>query len=366
MPPIDVGLVRGKHNLAAVGAESDVLDFKITRGQLESGAAGSGDGIQMHPARAFPREEEASVGPEQLFVGHYRIEHATASRRSAPEFAAVAGGYIRDADGPRFGADPRSECEQIVRRRNADEGDLERVGGPNGLAVEVDGGIEIPQGFGGGIEDADKGVISTAAHEGELRTIRRPSQRLRVSASVHSLLGFVMTIKPRPPDLPLAEKSDAIAFGRSGGVMAFAEFSRITAVERNDPQRLFDALRITAWVWSFAAYVEIAAANEHDGAAVGRPAQLVDVLAVIVRKVCNFVPAIIRRRGGPNVAGAACVHLPGHAPAGRSRHEGFGKWIGQRLLQREGFLGEQSCGGEEQGGSERCGGHEIYCNERRC
>src|SRR6266851_2708970 len=189
----------------------------------------------MYPSGSFPREQQASIGPQQLPFGHHRIKHAAASCRRAPYFMTGAGSYVRDADGPRFGRDPWAECEKIMRRGNADERDLARIGRPNRLGVLVDAWIDIPQALGCWVEDADEGVISTAADKGEFQAIGRPPQRLRGSASVHGLRSFVMTIKRRPPDLSLAEKRDAVALGRNCGVVSFAEFARLTAVERNGP-----------------------------------------------------------------------------------------------------------------------------------
>src|SRR6266436_8458605 len=73
----------------------------------------------MYPSGSFPREQQASIGPQQLPFGHHRIKHAAASCRRAPYFMTGAGSYVRDgmdhASAAILGPNAKRSCDAGMR-----------------------------------------------------------------------------------------------------------------------------------------------------------------------------------------------------------------------------------------------------------
>ena len=89
---IDVVLVGGKQDSAAIGGERDVFDFEFAVGVQRRGCVVvRGDGVEVHPAGFLPGKDDAIAGaPEQLVVGFHAVERAAGAWGGAPELVAIS------------------------------------------------------------------------------------------------------------------------------------------------------------------------------------------------------------------------------------------------------------------------------------
>src|SRR5580658_4407841 len=99
--------------------------------------------------------------------------------------------------------------------------------------------------------------------------------------------------------------------------MAFREATRRATVDGDNPDDLLDSGGIAARVGILATHFKIATADVYKRAGVGRPLDLVDLLAVVFGVRGDLAAAIIRGRGGPQVPCATRIELPRDLAAAR-------------------------------------------------
>ena len=130
--------------------------------------------------------------------------------------------------------------------------------------------------------------------------------------------------------------------------MSLADAPRISARDRHDPHRLLDARDEAVGVRVLTLLVRAPTAHEHDGAGVGRPAQVAHLLPIVIGVRRHGPAGVVRRRGDPDVSRATGVEDPGHGAACGSGGELVWKRRAHHLLDGEGGLlrGERS-GGEK-------------------
>ena len=181
-------------------------------------------------------------------------------------------------------------AEASGRGGDADECDLFAIGGPDGIGIAIDAGVQIDERLRGDVVDGDEGVIGARRDEGEFGAVGRPAELAGLALGVDKLGGLGGVVEADGPDFVFAEEDEAVAGWRDGGIAAFGDFARGAAGGWDDPNGLFDALWKAGGIGIVAASFEIAAADIHEGAAVGRPGDLIDLLAVVV--------AIVGKAGG--------------------------------------------------------------------
>jgi len=111
--------------------------------------------------------------------------------------------------------------------------------------------IEVAQGGGRRIIDADEAVIAAIAFEGDARSIGRPDRAGALAARLECDGGGA-PIEWRQPELAFVNPCDAAARGRDGGRIAFAEPARRAASQSRYQDILLGALRIERRIRVFA------------------------------------------------------------------------------------------------------------------
>src|SRR5882724_2132141 len=146
----------------------------------------------------------------------------------------------------------------------------------------------------------------------------------------------------RKPDLALEKICDVVSFGGNGRRMAFSQEFCFAAFDRNGPYALLDALRGTLRIGIRTIQkFEVASSSENNRARVWRPAQLAEVLAVVIgigSDLLRFVISVGGRFGNPRVAAAQGIENPGYATFGG--RGGELRWKGRTgyLFQQKRFL----------------------------
>src|SRR5579884_2423223 len=131
------------------------------------------------------------------------------------------------------------------------------------------------------------------------------------------------------------DEGDLFAVGRDRGRAAIGEPARRIARERRDPDGLLDTGADIGGVRRGSVHLEVAAADIDDGAAVGSPRQIVDLLAVVLvvrGQLAAFVGGSLR---DPDVAGALLIENPGHGAPGGRGSKGARERRAQNLLDGE-------------------------------
>src|SRR5579863_3466295 len=125
---VNVVLIRRKNDLLAVRAGGDEFHFKIPGREKFCSAAVRGEGIQMNPAAALPRKNDAVAGgPDQLILRDYFVENAAATSVRAPDFLALAGCGIGDSNRPRLSFTLRTKRKFALRNGDANKRDSAAV-----------------------------------------------------------------------------------------------------------------------------------------------------------------------------------------------------------------------------------------------
>src|SRR6266850_6672682 len=200
----------------------------------------------MQPAITFPGENDlASRAPQQLIVRDDLVKSAAPARFRVPDFAPLAGHRIGNSNRPRLSIAPRAEWQTAFRSGNAKEGDLSAFGRPGRLPVRVHTWIEISERLGGKVINTDESVVAAAADQRQFRTIGRPAQIAGLAVGMNQLLRLGAAAELREPDLTFQNKGDAVSLGGDSGRVALTEELRLTALERERPDALFDFLRGT-------------------------------------------------------------------------------------------------------------------------
>ena len=169
---------------------------------------------------------------------------------------------------------------------------------------------------------------------GELGAIGRPTELAGLSFGMDELGRFGVVIEADGPDFIFAEEDQAVASGRYGWVAAFGDFAR-RASERGNPDGLFDALRKACGVRVVAMVFEISAAYEDEGAAVGGPSELGDLLAIVIVIVRKAAAGVSGGVGEPDVARAMLIENPGDGAAFGGGGEIRREWSAHYLFERE-------------------------------
>ena len=358
MAAIDVALVRIQVQRGPVRARRDVLDFEVAGRKQGSASTLDGHRVEVRPAVLLPREHDTIAGhPQQLLVGDDVAVRAARAGVGLPDLPPRARRDVDDANRPRLGVAARGERHAARLGRRPRERDARAVGGPHRVVVAVEGWIEEAQRLPGDVVHGDEGVIAAVADEGELAAVRRPAQGARRPAGADQLLGGGRIGERRPPHLAALEKCDAVALGGDHGRIAFAQPAHRAARHRDEPDLLLDRGRQAARVGDLAAPVGAAAPGVDDRLPIGRPGEIADFLAVVVRVRGELAALVVGRRGHPDVARAVGVEHPRHGTARRGRNQVLGEWRGQRLLEGERRLlrGEGRGRGERDGESDEAG-----------
>ena len=178
-------------------------------------------------------------------------------------------------------------------------------------------------------------MIGAVAHVREFGAVGRPAHfgGSDAGARANQRRGTARSSQGRAPDLPAEKVRHAIAFGRDFGRVSYADLARRFARGGN-PDRLFNARRVCHWIRvGSPEELQVTAADVDHGAGVGCPAQLANVLSIVLRVVGETLSLVIRGGGDPDVAGAALVEQPrDFAAAGRSHQFGRER-RGEHLLQ---------------------------------
>ena len=112
---VDVILVRGENQLAAIGTEGNELHFEIAGREELCRAARNGNRIKMSPAVALPGKHQVIAGaPEDLMLGHNLAKDAAATGIGAPNFLPLTGGSVGHADRPRLACAFRPEDKVVA------------------------------------------------------------------------------------------------------------------------------------------------------------------------------------------------------------------------------------------------------------
>src|SRR5581483_7273267 len=205
----------------------------------------------MKPAVMLPWKDEPIVcGPKELLIRIERTKHAALARFGHPDFMALSGGRISNANRPGPARSPRSTKLFILEIRNADKCDLAAIRRPHGESIVIHTGIDKSNGLSGRRENADKAMVATIADKGEFVPIRRPGEGLAISVNrnrsgwLHADINRLLV-----PDLSPGKPCDQITFGRKGRRSSRANLVW-RAAERNDPHTLFRATRLMRRIWS--------------------------------------------------------------------------------------------------------------------
>ena len=256
----------------------------------------AGNGVEMRPAVALPREDQAVAGPQQLVFGGDFAEHAAGAFARAPEFAPGAGFGRGNADGPGLARAVRLANGTQAARWDADECHAAAVGRPFGVAVVVGAGVEVAQGGGGHVVDADEAVVAAVAGESEPRAVRRPAGARARASGLEDRRGRARIARHgRPPDLAAVREGDSVALGGNGSLAAFADLARRGAIQSGQPDFLRHALGVRRGIGRSAADVD-----QRGG--VGQPAQTRDLLAVIGGIGSDLAGRVARRLRHHDVA----------------------------------------------------------------
>jgi hypothetical protein len=194
-------------------------------------------------------------------------------------------------------------------------------------------------------------LYSAMGGEGERLPVGRPPQVPRLALVEEQALGVGAAGDRRPPGgavLDVRERHRVAVGGHRGGV-AGAEADDLAGreIDRVDLAVLLlgAGRRIRRQVvGGRPVLVVVAAAHEHEVLAVRREGEVGQLLAVVVgeaRQLPRFEP---RRRGGPDVAGAALVEHPRDLVSVFCRHHLGRKRIAEDLLHRERSRGRRRRG----------------------
>ena len=324
MPAIDIRrsrldrLIRAVHHRSPIRRERDVLDFKLAGGQDRRSATGCGNGVQVNPAIAFPREDQAvALGPPNLLGRRDTLEHAARSRLRFPHLARLSRGHSDHANRPRQRFAARREHEVLAGRRDPRERDPGAIGRPRRIAIEIDTRIEISQRLRGAIVDADEAVVAAAADKREARSVRRPGQIARLPANREELRRLGLTGKTNRPDLSARQIRDLAGWRDRRAAALRKPSSRRRPDGIGRPDRLLRRLWLQRRVWNLPLTVRAAAAHVQHDAAIRRPRQRRDVLTVVARIRRQLSRREVRRRRRPHIARALRVLDPGDTAARR-------------------------------------------------
>ena len=237
----------------------------------------------------------------------------------------------------------------------ADPGDAGAVGGPGGVVVLVGAGLEVGEGFGGEVVDGDEAVVAAMADEAEPFAVGREGEVAEVPAGVEELLGLGGGFEGDGPDLVVEEVEEGVAgvgedWGAAGGEGAWV----CSGGEIGDPDLLFDAAGEECGVGGGLGWVfKVAAAGEGELVAVGGPADVADVDAVVGGEAGELAGGGFAGfgLGEPEVATAFRVGEPGGAvgswSGGEAGAERGAEGLGEGEAGLGGGLGAGGKGGEE-------------------
>src|SRR5271157_5848687 len=144
MAAVAIALVRREQHGPAIGRERHVLHFEIAFRERRNRAGGGRNRIEVKPAIALPREDDAIAGgPKQLIVRCHAAEHAAGAWLRAPYAVAHAGLHRGHADRPGLARTAGLSHRAQPTRWLADEDDAAPIGRPFRIAVEIGARVEI-------------------------------------------------------------------------------------------------------------------------------------------------------------------------------------------------------------------------------
>ncbi len=338
MAAVDVALVRVEDGPTPVPAHRHVFDLELARCEQPGVTAGCGNRVQMQPAVTLPRKDDAvAVAPAQLILGNDAAKGAAPTRLGPPDFPARTARHVGHTDGPGLGRPARTEGERSASRRRSDKGDAPPVRGPDGLAVEIDSGIQPGDALAGALVDADEAVVAAPAHEDEAAAVGRPAERAEAPPGLDETLGLALG-KRRPPDVAPFQKRQPIARGGQRRGRALADPLRSPAGATHHPDLTADSGRQAPGVGVFPSTVRAATAHVHDGAAVHGEAQVGERLAVVLGVTGQLARLVCGPLGDPDVTDAPGVEHPSDLVSGRGGGEAGGEGGAHDLFQRETLL----------------------------
>ena len=220
---------------------------------------------------------------------------------------------------------------------DAYEGDAAAVGRPFGLAVGIGAGVEIAQRLRGRIVHANEAMVAAVAHESEVRAIGRPDRSRALAARLEHPHCRVSAIDRRPPELAVADESDARAppARRDGRRVTLADLTRCGAVQRHDPQVLLRAVRVERRIGVFAGAVGAVSTHVNNGGCVRRPGEIPQFLAIVRGVRGDLAGLITRRLGQHDVADTFGIGDPRHLAAGGRGGQCRGKSRAENLIEGE-------------------------------
>ena len=179
---VEIAFVRGEQQLRAVKRERNGFDIVAAGRQTLRLAAVRGDGVDVLPAVALPRERNLIASePPQLRRAHRRIELVAHPLVRAPDPMRDAAICVCDPDRPRkrcvtAAVEGRAVVDRFadLRAGRTHEGDARAVGRPRRRRVVRKGRRRVDVRFLLGRIDDDERVIAARVREGDLRAVGRP------------------------------------------------------------------------------------------------------------------------------------------------------------------------------------------------
>ncbi len=170
------GQVRGTHPLrwSCKGWGTLVRGSRCFSDFLLRGHPGlrGGQAVEAGPAGFLPGKDQAAVGhPDELVTRGDTVKERARARTGSPEFAAAAGGYIGNADGPRRALTQPAFGNGGDERHFTDEGNALAIRRPDRVVVQAGAGVQPAQlAHGKGVQ-ADEAMVAAMRDEEQLCAI---------------------------------------------------------------------------------------------------------------------------------------------------------------------------------------------------
>src|SRR5580704_18038228 len=194
MPPVDIVLIRGIDHFLAIRAQCRFEDLKISGCEEFRLSSLRRNAIQVEPTGTLPGKHDAVIGaPKQLALSRNFMKQAAGSLICLPWSLSSTCNRVANPDRPGLSATLPKEIVRSVCG-NANECDLFAVGRPVRIRIAIHTGSEPNNELFAEIVNSHASVATAFANECQLRTVRRPSQRVNGPLRRDRSLGLLASI----------------------------------------------------------------------------------------------------------------------------------------------------------------------------